>query len=111
MAVADLGTLLQLVGVAVEGIALVWAARTIDQRLRQRRWDHAKGKLDLEVEVIAKAVTGDPDGAKRSITRFLNEEVGKVYETFEDITHSPLRLFLLGLAINLVGISLASGWF
>ena len=110
MTLVDLGSGLQMLGGAIEVGALVWAARKIDHDLRQHRWRHSKGRLDTQVEVIAKAATGDPEGAKRSITRFLSDQIEDVYDTFEDITSTPLRVFLLGIVINVVGVALAAGW-
>lgn len=111
MGIGDVGTALQIVGGAVEIGALLWAARKVDHDLRQRRWTHAKDRLDTKVEVIAKAVTGDPEGARSAMARFLGEQIDGVYDTFEDVTSTPLRLFIAGVAVNILGVILAAGWF
>ena len=107
----DVGSVLQVAGGAIEVGALIWAARRIDYDLRQRRWAHAKDRLDTQVEVIAKAATGDPDSARSAITRFLSEQIDGVYDTFGDVTSTPLRVFIAGLGVNIAGVVLAAGWF
>ncbi len=110
MSLQDLGSVLQITGGATEVGALIWAARKIDRDLRQRRWAHAKERLDTQVEIIAKAATGDPEGARGAITRFLSEQIVGVYDTVEDVTSMPLRVFIAGIAINVVGVVFAAGW-
>ncbi len=111
MTLGDLGSGLQMLGGAFEVGALIWAARKIDYDLRQRRWAHSKDRLDMQVEVIAKSATGDPEGARSAITRFLGDQIDGVYDTFEDASSTPLRVFVVGVLVNIAGVVLAAGWF
>jgi len=111
MSWSDVGSALQMLGGVIEVGALIWAAKRIDHDLRWSRWEHSKARLDTQVEVMAKAFTGDPKGAERTITRFLSDQIDNVYDSLEKITSTPLRLFIAGIIVNVVGVSLSSGWF
>lgn len=111
MALSDVGSGLQILGGVIEIAALVLAARRIDRNLRQRRWAHAEERLETQLEVISKAATGDPEGAERLISAFLSDQIGDVYDTFGDVTTTPVRLFVLGIGVTIVGVTLAAGWF
>lgn len=106
----DVGSGLQVVGGLLEAGSLIWAYKKVNIELRQYRWEDAKAELDTDVEVLAKVVTQGPQAARDAVTRSHGERIHAIYEVLYDVFQSPVKLFVSGVLVNLLGVVLAAGW-